>query len=206
MKIYKVILIITLQKPPEKEADKIKEAIAYAAEVLQSNIKTLREKGMLEQAGIMEAHRMMVQDPMLEENALTKLGTCGSAPKAVLEASEENASIFEQMDDTYFRERAVDIRDVGKRVVRRILGLAERTVDGEAVILCGDEIEPSVIANIPTEKIAGVILGNGSTTCHAVIIAKARAIPTVAGLGDKIQQIPDGAQVILNGETGEIFR
>ncbi len=189
----------------EEEAAKIKEAIAYAAEVLQSNIKTLRDKGMLEQAGIMEAHRMMVQDPMLEENALVKLGNCGNAPQAVLEASEENASIFEQMDDTYFRERAVDIRDVGKRVTRRILGLAEKTVDGGAVILCGEEIEPSVIANIPTEKIAGVILGNGSTTCHAVIIAKARAIPTVAGLGDKIKDIKDGALTILNGETGEIF-
>ncbi len=189
----------------EEETAKIKEAIAYAAEVLQSNIKTLRDKGMLEQAGIMEAHRMMVQDPMLEENALAKLGNCGNAPQAVLEASEENASIFEQMDDTYFRERAVDIRDVGKRVTRRILGLAEKTVDGGAVILCGEEIEPSVIANIPTEKIAGVILGNGSTTCHAVIIAKARAIPTVAGLGDKIKDIKDGALTILNGETGEIF-
>ncbi len=189
----------------EEETAKIKEAIAYAAEVLQSNIKTLRDKGMLEQAGIMEAHRMMVQDPMLEENALAKLGNCGNAPQAVLEASEENASVFEQMDDTYFRERAVDIRDVGKRVTRRILGLAEKTVDGGAVILCGEEIEPSVIANIPTEKIAGVILGNGSTTCHAVIIAKARAIPTVAGLGDKIKDIKDGALTILNGETGEIF-
>lgn len=49
----------------EEEASKIKEALAYAAEVLQTNIKTLRDKGMLEQAGIMEAHRMMVQDPML---------------------------------------------------------------------------------------------------------------------------------------------
>ena len=136
----------------EEEVSKIKEALAYAAEVLQTNIKTLRDKGMLEQAGIMEAHRMMVQDPMLEENAMLKLGACGSAPKAVLEASEENASIFEQMDDTYFRERAVDIRDVGKRVTRRILGLKEKTVNGGAVILCGEEIEPSVIANIPTEK------------------------------------------------------
>lgn len=189
----------------EEEIAKIKEALAYAAEVLQTNIKTLREKGMLEQAGIMEAHRMMVQDPMLEENSMVKLGSCGNAPQAVLEASEENASIFEQMDDAYFRERAVDIRDVGKRVVRRILGLAEKTVDGSPVILCGDEIEPSVIANIPTEKIAGVILGNGSTTCHAVIIAKARAIPTVAGLGEKVHEIKDGAKAILNGETGEIF-
>lgn len=189
----------------EEESAKIKEAIAFAAETLQTNIKTLRDKGMAEQAAIMEAHRMMVQDPMLEESALQKLGDCGSAPQAVLEASEENASMFEAMDDAYFRERAVDIRDVGKRVVRRILGLKEKTVDGGAVILCGEEIEPSVIANIPTEKIAGVILGNGSTTCHAVIIAKARAIPTVAGLGEHIKEIPDNAKVILNGETGEIF-
>lgn len=190
---------------PEEEIQKVKEAIAYAAETLQVNIKKLRDKGMLEQAGIMEAHRVMVQDPMLEENSLSKLGTCGNAPQAVLEASEENASIFEQMDDAYFRERAVDVRDVGKRVARRILGLKERSVEGDAVVLCGDEIEPSVIANIPTDKIAGVILGNGSTTCHAVIIAKARAIPTVAGLGKKIKEIPNDAEVILNGATGEIF-
>lgn len=190
---------------PEEEIEKVKSAIAYAAETLQVSIKKLRDKGMLEQAGIMEAHRIMVQDPMLEENAMSKLGTCGNAPQAVLEAADENASIFEQMDDAYFRERAVDVRDVGKRVARRILGLKERSVEGDAVVLCGDEIEPSVIANIPTDKIAGVILGNGSTTCHAVIIAKARAIPTVAGLGKKIKEIPNDAEVILNGATGEIF-
>lgn len=189
----------------EEEIAKIKEAINFAAETLQNSIKNLRDKGMDEQAAIMDAHRMMVQDPMLKEGAIEKVKILGSAPKAVLEVSEENAAIFASMEDAYLKERAVDVRDVGKRVTRRILGLNEKTVDGEAVILCGDEIEPSVIANIPTEKIAGVILGNGSTTCHAVIIAKARAIPTVAGLGAHIKEIPDGARVILNGETGEIF-
>lgn len=189
----------------EEEIAKIKEAIDFAAETLQNSIKNLRDKGMDEQAAIMDAHRMMVQDPMLKEGAIEKVKILGSAPKAVLEVSEENAAIFSSMEDAYLKERAVDVRDVGKRVTRRILGLNEKTVDGEAVILCGDEIEPSVIANIPTEKIAGVILGNGSTTCHAVIIAKARAIPTVAGLGAHIKEIPDGARVILNGETGEIF-
>lgn len=188
----------------EAETQHIHDAIQFVAEDLQDNIKKLRDKDMLEQAGIMEAHRMMVQDPMLLENALAKLAISGNAPRAVLDASEENASLFEQMDDAYFRERAVDIRDVGKRVTRRLLGLAEKTVDGDAVILCGDEIEPSVIANIPTEKIAGVILGNGSTTCHAVIIAKARAIPTVAGLGENIKNIPDSVEIIINGDTGEI--
>ena len=67
----------------EEEAGKIKEALAYAAEVLQSNIKTLRDKGMLEQAGIMgRSHRMMIQDPMLEENAMLNLGACGNAAQS----------------------------------------------------------------------------------------------------------------------------
>ena len=60
-------------------------------------------------------------------------------------------------------------------------------------------------SGLPTDKIAGVILGVGSTTAHAVIIAKTRAIPTVVGVGDGIAQIADGDPVILDGETGEIL-
>ena len=57
---------------------------------------------------------------------------------------------------------------------------------------------------MPTEKIAGVLLGTGSTTAHAVIIAKARAIPTVVGLGEKLEAISDGDHVLVDGERGEI--
>ena len=59
---------------------------------------------------------------------------------------------------------------------------------------------------MPTEQIAGVLLGSGSTTAHAVIIAKARAIPTIVGLNkeDRIDKIADGDHVIIDGERGEI--
>lgn len=188
----------------EDENGKVEAALKAVTEILQGNIKTLNEKKMQEQAAIMEAHRMMVQDPMLSDSIHTKVDEMGSAPEAVLAAAKESAAIFEQMDDAYFRERAVDIRDVGKRIAKYILGVKEPEIGDGAVILCGHEIEPSVIANIPTEKIAGVILGQGSTTCHAVIIAKARAIPTVVGLGEKINAIADGNKVVIDGETGEI--
>lgn len=198
---------IALYTPGNAEAEigKVKKAIGEVADILAENVKTLTDKNMSEQAGIMEAHRVMVQDPMFEDNAVAKAGELKSAPRAVLAASEESAAMFENMEDSYFRERAVDIRDVGKRVVRQILGLKGPDIGEEPVILCGHEIEPSVIANIPTEQIAGVLLGQGSTTCHAVIIAKARAIPTVVGLGDKLKEIKSGASLVINGETGEVY-
>ena len=187
------------------ENQKVKDAIQAVVAVLQENIKTLQSKGMAEQAAILEAHRMLAQDPMMEETMHAKMDALANAPLAVLDTAKEQAAIFEQMDDPYFRERATDIRDVGKRIAKYILGVKEPEIGDDPVILCGHEIEPSVIANIPTDKIAGVILGQGSTTCHAVIIAKARAIPTVVGIGERLAEIPDGAPVIIDGERGDIL-
>ncbi len=195
-------------KPEDKatEKQKAQDALTAVAEILRESIEKLKSKDMKEQAAIMEAHRMMVQDPMMADNIMAKIEELGNAPQGVLKAAEEQAVMFEQMEDEYFAARAVDLRDVGKRVAKYILGVKEPEVGDEKVILCGREIEPSVIAGMETEKIAGVLLGSGSTTAHAVIIAKARAIPTIVGLNkeDRIDRIADGDHVIMDGERGEI--
>ena len=195
-------------KPEDKatEKQKAKDALTAVAEILRESIEKLKSKDMKEQAAIMEAHRMMVQDPMMADNIMAKIEELGNAPQGVLKAAEEQAVMFEQMEDEYFAARAVDLRDVGKRVAKYILGVKEPEIGDEKVILCGREIEPSVIAGMETEKIAGVLLGSGSTTAHAVIIAKARAIPTIVGLNkeDRIDRIADGDHVIMDGERGEI--
>lgn len=189
----------------EEEKAKVEPAVALVTEAIEKSVADLNAQGMEEQAAIMEAHAMLVQDPMFIEAMLSKAEEMGNAPAAVLEAAKETAALFEMMDDDYMRERAADIRDIGKRVAKAILGIKDPELGDKKVILCGHEIEPSVIANIPTESIAGVILGQGSTTCHAVIIAKARAIPTVVGLGDGIDKIPDDAYTAIDGEAGEII-
>lgn len=195
-------------KPEDKatEKQKAQDALMAVAEILCEGIEKLKSKDMKEQAAIMEAHRMMVQDPMMADNIMAKIEELGNAPQGVLKAAEEQAVMFEQMEDEYFAARAVDLRDVGKRVAKYILGVKEPEIGDEKVILCGREIEPSVIAGMETEKIAGVLLGSGSTTAHAVIIAKARAIPTIVGLNkeDRIDRIADGDHVIMDGERGEI--
>ena len=189
----------------EEEKAKVEPAVALVTEAIEKSVADLNAQGMEEQAAIMEAHAMLVLDPMFIEAMLSKAEEMGNAPAAVLEAAKETAALFEMMDDDYMRERAADIRDIGKRVAKAILGIKDPELGDKKVILCGHEIEPSVIANIPTESIAGVILGQGSTTCHAVIIAKARAIPTVVGLGDGIDKIPDDAYAAIDGEAGEII-
>ena len=191
----------------ETEKSKAKAALTAVAEQLREGIEKMQKNEKTkEQAAILEAHRMMVQDPMMADNIEQKIDELGNAPRGVLRASEEQAKMFEQMNDEYFAARAVDLRDVGKRIAKFILGVKEPEIGDEKVILCGHEIEPSVIAGMPTEKIAGVLLGSGSTTAHAVIIAKARAIPTIVGLNkeNRIDKIADGDHVIIDGERGEI--
>ena len=195
-------------KPESLEAEtaKAEAALTAVADILSESVERMQKnEDQKEQAAIMEAHRMMVQDPSLHDSIIEQLQETKSAPQAILKAADANASIFEAMDDEYFKARAVDLRDVGKRVAKYVLGVKEPEIGDEKVVLCGQEVEPSVIAGMPTEQIAGVLLGAGSTTAHAVIIAKARAIPTVVGLGDKLEAIADGDHVIVDGETGEVL-
>ena len=188
-----------------EEQSKAEAALVAVTENLLATIERLRREEQAEQAAILEAHRMMVQDPMMAENIKGKIAETGSAPQGILDAANEQAQMFEQMEDEYFAARAVDLRDVGKRIAKYVLGVKEPEIGSGQVVLCGEEIEPSVVAGMPTEQIAGVILGSGSATSHVVIIAKARAIPTVLGIGDKINLIQDGDEIILDGSRGDII-
>ena len=100
----------------DEEQAKANEAITAVTEVLLSTIDRLRKEEQTEQAAILEAHRMMVQDPMMAENIAAKIAATGSAPQGILDAANEQAQLFEQMEDEYFAARAVDLRDVGKRI------------------------------------------------------------------------------------------
>mgnify|MGYP004565450453 FL=1 len=189
----------------EEELEKLNNAVAEVADILEKSVEQMRAVGHDEQANIMEAHLFLAQDPMLTDGMTDKIQEMGNAPAAILASAAESAKIFQSMDDEYLRERAADVLDVSKRIAGKILGIKEPEVGDNMVILCGYEVEPSVIASVPDDKIAGVIMGQGSTTCHAVIIAKSRAIPTVVGMEHRLDAIPEGAFVIIDGHTGDIF-
>lgn len=103
------------------EKKKAANALVKVSDDLQKAISKAKWQGWNEVAGILEAHRIMVEDPAMSTAIDEQIDISGSAPKAVIDAYEENAKIFETMEDEYFRSRAVDMRAVGTYIVYQIL-------------------------------------------------------------------------------------
>lgn len=184
------------------EKQKVEDARIAVEEYLRKRISELNEHCFKNEAGLIEAHLMMIEDPAMSDEIDEQINISGSAPKAIIDAYEANAQIFESMDDEYFRNRAADMRDAGKHIAKYLFGIKDPEVVGK-VIVAGKNIEPFIIEELP-DKIAGVILGVDSTTAHAVTIAKVNAIPMIIGVGDAIKQMSNDDRVSLNGKTGEI--
>lgn len=189
-----------------KEIEIFKKSIDPIKKDLEKLVDKFYQQGKKEQAEIMEAHLIIVNDPELIRQTTELIEDGSSAPKAIYDASKNIAQMFEMLDDDYLKERAADVKDVGKRIAKKILGVDDDlTSINENVILCGNDIEPSILVNIPEDKIKGIILGMGSTTSHTVIIAKSREIATIVGVGQYIDKFTDGSNVIINGYEGRII-
>jgi phosphotransferase system enzyme I (PtsI) len=153
----------------EEETEKYHAAFKEAEKDIGQMVESAKEKGMREQLAIMEAHRVILSDPVMETKTLELIRQSLSAPCAVLKGADEISEMISSLDDPYMKERAADIRDVGKRVAGLLLGVKPLDFNEGDVIICGDEIDPSVIANISDGKVTGIVMGNGSVTSHAVI-------------------------------------
>lgn len=202
---FEEVLLEYVAGDQENEKLKYREALAQASERLKEIVDKAKEAKNKDQTEIMEAHMFMIQDPMLDESIYKNIETGLSAPKAVLNASEEMANMLESLEDAYLRERAADVKDVGKRLVRILLNIEEPKIDQEGIILCGEDIEPSIIANLSSEKVLGVVMGSGSSTSHAVIIAKAKGLVTLVGIGSAIKDFRNGAKAIIDGYEGKLI-
>lgn len=190
---------------PALESVKLADAVKTAAAELLQLQEAAKAGGQAGQADILDAHHAMVNDPELAASMYGKIDQGLAAPRAVLAAAEEFAAMFESMPDPYLRERAIDVRDVGRRLARLLVGGEQINFALEPVVVCAQELEPSTAASLPEDRVCGIILGQGSTTSHTVIIAKARGIPAVTGLGEAITRIADGNVVIVDGNQGQVI-
>ena len=187
----------------EKEQEKFITALQTAIAQVEKMIADAHDKQKKNQADIMGTHLFMLNDPALKDTVLQKINDFVPAPKAVLASTEEYAAVFRNMEDQYLRERATDILDIGRRVIRILLKVDNVDIGAEPVILYAQDIDPSVLADIPANFIQGLILQHGSTTSHAVIIAKARGIVTVVGV-DGLENLVDKTLVVVDGTNGKV--
>ena len=156
-------------------------------------------------AAIFDAHLLVVEDRTLIDEVLRKLETDLCNVEWVFqEVATRYAETLNKIDDPYLRERALDIQDVTKRVIRNLQGKAPKTFLAltEQHILVAHNLTPSDTASINRANVLGVATDLGSRTSHAAILARSLNIPAVVGLHDITTKLETGQRVLVDGSDG----
>ncbi|MFL6589847.1 MAG: phosphoenolpyruvate--protein phosphotransferase [Chthoniobacterales bacterium] len=156
-------------------------------------------------AGIFDAHLLVVEDRTLIDEVLRKLQSDLCNVEFVFQEVATNYShTLSQIDDPYLRERALDIQDVTKRVVRNLQGKAPKDFLGltHPHILLAHNITPSDTATMNRQYVLGLATDLGSRTSHTAIMARSLNIPAVVGLHDASEKLESGREVLVDGYNG----
>jgi phosphotransferase system enzyme I (PtsP) len=161
-----------------------------------------------EERALFDAFAMMLEGGSLIDDTEQRIKDGNWAPGAFRDTIKEHARIFEEMDDMYLRDRADDIRDLGRRVIAKLLftedGLPARAYP-EQTILIGEEISATQLAAVPADKLKGVVSVRGSGSSHVAILARAMQIPAVMGTSDLPVGRIDEQEVFIDGYGGRVY-
>ena len=191
--------------------DKVEEEIGMFAAAMAATLKqldTIRQKALdemgPEEAAIFEAHMQIAQDPSLSDGIKSLVESSHTnVVAATAQTIETFANIFLGMEDAYMRERGADIKDIGDRLMRNMLGMNPRGlshISGE-VILVAQDLAPSDTASLDKNVVKGIVTAAGGPTSHAAIMARTLEIPAVMGVGD-IESFVDGDKAVVLGTDG----
>lgn len=183
-----------------------------AVETSKIQLKKVKEKAEKElgkaEAQIFEAHLMFLEDPVFMDEIKSKIKSEKiTAEHAVLQVAEMYIETFNNMEDEYLKERAADVKDVGDRLIKNILGIADQNLADlpEKVIIIAKDLTPSDTAQMNKEMVLAFATDMGGRTSHTAIMARSLEIPAVVGLTDIYGKAKDGDTVIVDGNAGKVF-
>ena len=192
----------------ENEIDFDKEAILTYVEAskqliekFNSQILDFRSKERNDEADILDAYILILQDPEIVAQLNQNLD---SSVEEVYSIFTSTASVFESMEDVYFKQRAEDILSVGKHLVFNMQNIEREITLNENTILIAEDLTPADTSSMDLSKVNGIILKEGGFTSHAVIVAKNLGIPCVIGVKSLLDNIADGELMTIDGDTGNI--
>ena len=177
---------ITDEQIPE-EIKRLDFAIKQTAVDIQNFRKNAEERHGEKYAAIFDSHLLMLEDPQFRPKLVARIEKDKiNVESAVRQRIDEIHERFSAISDPYLRERAIDIKDVGDRLLRHLLGLEEPSekIDSRPYILIAQEVTPSELLNFARGELLGICLDTGGATSHVAILADALAIPSIFGLKD----------------------
>lgn len=158
-------------------------------------------------AQILDAHLELLEDPDLHDMAIGAISEGKSAAFGWRGAFEQQANTLEKLDNPLLRERAGDIRDVGRRVLALLAGVKQAQIKVPAdSILIAEELSPSDTASLDRGKVLGFCTTTGGATSHVAILARSLGIPAICGIDEDALQLANDTLVVLDGTHGSLRR
>jgi len=193
---------------PEQEFQRLETALQTAKKQLEVIYQKALGESSDADAEIFQAHIMILADPELLAEVKNKI-ECQkkTAESAMEEVCQAFSNMMAAMQDEYFAARATDIKDVGDRVLRILLGIAESPTKDlkEPAIIVADDLTPSDTVLLDKSLVVGFCTARGSATSHTAILARGLGIPAVAGTGAKLLKVSNQTKLILDGTKGEVL-
>lgn len=155
---------------------------------------------------IFDVYQQLLEAASLGNEVVDKIEQGWCAVSALKIVVEKYIAEFEKMDDPYIRERAVDVKDLSRRLLEHLTAKAHRELSiPKSAIIIAEEVTASMLAEIPRDQISGIVSIKGAENSHAAIMARALGIPAVIGLRDvPILQLDD-IELIVDGYNGKVF-
>ena len=202
-----------LRSVPYKTCDDVEAELSFFRRCLQAvreDIKGLGEqlKTRLnrEEQALFNAYLAMLNDASLGGEVTERIRQGVSAPSAWAQVILEHEKTFNSMNDPYLRERAADLRDLGRRVLAYLQESNQKCrIYPDQTILIGEELTASMLGEIPRGRLAGLVSVQGSSNSHVAILARAMDIPTVMAAVDLPYTRMDGRSVIVDGYKGTVY-
>ena len=189
---------------PELERTRLEQAIAAARETIARDRETVAGRAGRAEAEIFDAHLALLDDEAMLDPAGASIDAGAPAEQAWHDAAAAVAARYRALDQPLLRERAVDVLDVGRRVVDALTGRADDGPTLAGIVIAG-ELTPAAAAGLDPAIVLGIATAHGTATAHAAILARALGLPAVVGLGDVVLGIEDGTMLLLDGEAGTLL-
>ncbi len=194
-----------IEQLPAENLIGLDEALTRARIQLTELHQQMTDKKLGAEAAIFEAHRELLDDSELTESVQVRVAAGESPAKAWKDTIDERAAAIGALNDPLLAARADDLRDVGKRVLRLMLGLSEKGfMPKTPVVIVARELSPSDTASFDPERVLGFGIVEGGPTSHIAILARALGIPAIVGVDESMLALEEKTPVILNGNDGTL--
>jgi len=202
-----------LDAVPDREAEDIKfeiDAFNIALQAAREDIEVLSKRLSTSlppaEHALFDVYLKILEGASLGKEVIAEIEKGQWAQAALRRVIKRHVRQFEAMEDEYLRERAVDFRDLGRRILAHLQATQIIITEyPDETILVGDEVTAAALAEVPEDKLAGLVSAKGSSSSHVAILARAMGIPTVMGAeGMQINQL-EGKELIVDGYYGQVY-